>query len=130
MAQTPDRDKTGETSTFPTTVSCATQTPKENRDDAVVPMFRVRLVTSVRVPPYQSVEAQVAPEADYSRPGPLFLQYRQDVEESLGISAENVVIDPARDKACLILLSNSTGFTRHLEAGEYLGGAVPATVID
>ena len=67
------------------------------------------------------MQAQVAPEADYSQPGPLLLQYRLDVEESLGIRAEDVVIDPTGDKACLILLSNSTGF--------YLGGAVPATVV-
>ena len=63
------------------------------------------------------MQAQVAPEADYSQPGPLLLQYRLDVEESLGIRAEDVVIDPTGDKACLILLSNSTGFTRHIESG-------------
>jgi hypothetical protein len=127
LGQTPDRDRTGETSTSLTTVSCATQTLQENGEDAVVPMVRVRLVTSVRVPPYQSVQAQVAPEADYSQPG---LQYRWNVGESLGIRAEDVVIDPTRDGACLMLLSNSTGFTRRLEAREYLGGAVPAMVIE
>ena len=127
LGQMPDRDRTGETSTSLTTVSCATQTPQENGEDAVVPMVRVM---SVRVLPYQSVQAQVAPEADYSQPGPLLLQYRRDVGESLGIRAEDVVIDPTRDEACLILLSNSTGFTCRLEAGEYLGGAVPATVIE
>ena len=60
--------------------------------------------------------AQVAPEADYSQPRPLLLQYRQDVEEYLCIRAEDVVIDRTRDEACLILLSNSTGFTHHLES--------------
>ena len=69
------------------------------------------------------------PKFPLKKPGPLLLQYRQDVEESLGIRAEDVVIDPTGDKACLIILSNSTGFTHHLEAGEYLGGAVPATVV-
>ena len=128
--QTPGQDQTGETSAFPMTIPCATQTPQENGDDAVVPMARVRLVTSVRVPPYQSVQAQVAPEADYSQPGPLLLRYRPDVEESLGIRAEDVVIEPMGDKACPILLSNSTGFTCHLQAGEYLGGATPATVVE
>ena len=52
------------------------------------------------------------------------------MEESLGVRVEDVVIDPTEDEACLVLLSNPTGFTRHLEAGEYLGGAVPATVVD
>ena len=42
LRQTPDRDKTGETSTFPTTVSCTTQTPQEKGDDAVVPMGWLR----------------------------------------------------------------------------------------
>ena len=130
LGQTPDQDRAGETSTSLTTVSCATQTPQENGEDAVVLMVHVRLVTSVRVLPYQSVQAQVAPEADYSQLGPLLLQYRRDVGECLGICAEDVVIDPTRDEACLSLLSNSTGFTRCLEAGEYLGGAVPATVIE
>ena len=33
--QTPGQDQTGETSAFPMTIPCATQTPQENGDDAV-----------------------------------------------------------------------------------------------
>lgn len=59
---------------------------------------------------------------EYTQPG-LLLQYGQNVEETLGIHAEDAVVDPAKDETCLVLLSNPTGFTRHLEAREYLGEA-------
>ena len=133
----PDHDEMGATNTNSKghrekTVSSATKTQQEpgNGTTAVIPMVRVRLVTSLRVPPYQSIRAQVETDDDCAKPGPLLLQYRQDVEESLGICADDVVIDPVKDEVCVVLLSNSTGFTRHMEAGEYLVGAVSATVVD
>lgn len=76
-----------------------------------------------------SAGAPLSVEADpnCTHPGPLLLQYHQDVEDSSAHCAKNVMIDPSGGDACLVLLSNST---HHLEAREYLGEAVPATVID
>ena len=96
----------------------------------VVPMVCIRLVTSVRVPPYQSVQAEVTADPKRDVLGPLLLQYRPDIEGCLGVRAEDVVIDPTGENVSVVLLSNSTGFTHHLEAGEYLGEAIPATVVD
>ena len=64
----------------------ATQTTVDDEDcDAMVPMVCVRLVTSLRVRPHQSVLAQVKTDTDHLNSDPLLLQYQKEVEESLGV---------------------------------------------
>ena len=100
----------------------------ENMDsDAMVPMVRIRLVTSLRVPAYQSVLAQIAVDPDSNCSGPLVRQYRSDVEETLGLRAEYALIESGGDSNSQVVLSNASGFTKHLEAGVFLGEATPAT---
>lgn len=103
---------------------------QEECTTAMIPMVRVMLVTSLKVPPYQSIQAHVQPEGHPVLAGPLLLQYRPDVEETLGVRAEDVLIDPSSDETPIVLLSNTTGFTQRLDAGEYLGGATPATPVE
>ena len=60
---------------------------------------------------------------------PRLLQYRQDAKESLGVQAEDVLIHLSQDQPGKVLLSNATGFTQHLEAGEFLGEAAPVVIV-
>ena len=99
-------------------------------DDAVVPMVQIRLVTSLKVLPNQSALAEVEADPDLRPTGPLLLQYREDIEEALGIRPEEALIDPNQDQKTEIYLSNTTGFTQILEAGEYLGSCIPAEVVE
>lgn len=63
----------------------STQTPADCVDcDGLVPMVRVRLITSAQVLPHQTVLTQVRVNTDYTSSGPLLLQYQGDVEDSLG----------------------------------------------
>ena len=50
-------------------------------DDAVVPMVRIRLVTSLKVLPNQSALAEVEADPDLRPTGPLLLQYREKLWE-------------------------------------------------
>ena len=97
--------------------------------DVVVPMVRISLVTSLQVPSYQSVLAEVRTDLPYVDTDPLLLQYRQDAKESLGVQAEDVLIHLSQDQPGKVLLSNATGFTQHLEAGEFLGEAAPVVIV-
>ena len=117
------------------TATAATQTRQDHMEndadeEAVVPTVRVRLVTSLRLPPYKSVRAQVEVDPGDLPPGPWMLQYRSDAEETLGICGEDVVIDPGGKQVSEVLLSNHSGFTCHLDAEEFLGTAVPAEVVN
>jgi len=53
----------------------------------------------------------------------------QDAKVALGVRGEDCLIDPGADQNT-ILLSNATGFTRHLEIGEVIGEAFPVIVVD
>lgn len=86
------------------TTSAPQTLPEDVECDAVVPMVRVRLVTSLRVPSYQSVLAEVQVDPDYTHSGPLVLQYRTDAEESLGIRAEDALIHLSQDHVGQVLL--------------------------
>ena len=117
------------------TATAATQTRQDHMEndadeEAVVPTVRVRLVTSLCLPPYKSVRAQVEVDPGNLPPGPWMLQDRSDAEETLGICGEDVVIDPGGKQVIEVLLSNHSGFTCHLDAEEFLGTAVPAEVVD
>ena len=103
-----------------------TQTAKEQ--DAIVPTVRVRLVQSLRLPPSHSVVADVTIEDGCSCTGPLLLQYDKHKEDSLGICAGDVLIQPHSGNSQL-LVTNMSGFTRRLEKGEVLGRVVHADVV-
>ena len=105
----------------------ATQTTAGDEDcDAMVPMV---CVTSLRVRPYQSVLAQVRTDTDYLNSDPLLLQYLKEVDESLGVRVGDSLIRPGPDSASHVLLINTSGFTRYLQGGEFLGEAVPAIAV-
>ena len=48
----------------------------------------------------------------------------------LGVCIGHALIQPSSDGESYILITNTTGFTQHLEGGDFLGEANPATVVD
>jgi hypothetical protein len=74
---------------------------------------------------------QVEADPDYVGSDPLVLQYRRDAGDALGIGVrvEDALIDTSQDQVSQVLLSNTAGFTRHLEAGEFVGEAIPPVVV-
>ena len=111
-------------------MTTATQTTEDDLEcDATVPMVRVRLVQSVRLPPHQSVLSQVRIEDDWLSSDPLLLQYDSSTEQTTGVCVGDALIQPSKDSDTRVLLTNMTGFTRRLEEGDFLGRAVQAAVV-
>ena len=99
--------------------------------EAVVPTVRVRLLDSIRLPPSQSVYAQVQisqndvnAEADS-----LLVEYDPQVEKDTGLQVGSALLQPSREGFSQLLISNRSGFTQTAEKGTVLGVAVPATAV-
>ena len=82
------------------TAISATRTATHRAEgDASVPMVLVRLITSLRVLPHQSVLARVRIDTKYANSEPLLLQWEEDVEDSLGVSMGDALICPNQESA-------------------------------
>ena len=97
--------------------------------DAVVPSVCIRLVQSLRVPPHQSVLAEVQLEDGCCQDTSLLFQHDEALEVLSGLSPDDAVIQPSPDGKSCILISNFTGRTRCLEEGDVIGQATEADVV-
>ena len=97
--------------------------------DAVVPSVCIRLVQSLRVPPHQSVLAEVQLEDGCCQDTSLLFQHDEALEVLSGLSPDDAVIQPSPDGKSCILISNFTGHTRCLEEGDVIGQATEADVV-
>lgn len=57
-------------------------------------MVRVQLVTSIRILPCQSVQAQIKVDSTSAVSGPLLWHYTCEPGEELGVSGEDALIHP------------------------------------
>ena len=112
--------------------SGATQTEPEvevGEDvEAVVPMVRVHLLQTVRVPPYQSVFVKITTETELLDT-PVVFEPSERMEQDRGIHAEDCLLEPSNDGTIKVPLTNPTATTRIIQAGEVLGQVTPASVI-
>jgi hypothetical protein len=93
---------------------------------AVVPSVRVRLVQSVNVLPHQGVMAQVRVDPGWDADSPLLVE---SLEQDAGLKLADSLVKVDSEDSTHVLLTNSSGCSRSVEAGTELGEAVPATVI-
>lgn len=97
--------------------------------NAIVPMVRVWLVQSLRLPPCQCALARVGVENNQCNSNPLLLDNDQKIEESIGVHIGDALLQPSEDGIAYVLIATPTGFTQRMEVREVLGKAVQATVV-
>jgi hypothetical protein len=95
----------------------------EHKEQSGVPMVRVKLVRSVRIPPRQSVLAPVQLEQG----GGCVLMEASGQLESVDFASSLVNI--SKGSTAQVMLTNSSGFTQKLEDGEWIGRAIEVEVI-
>ena len=97
-------------------------------DDAVVPVVRVCLLQTVRVPPRQRVLTRA--QVQSSRPcGPIIFEPDDRMEEIWGAHTEDSLLELNEEGSIQVPLANHTGFTITIQAGEVLGSAAEAFVV-
>ena len=102
----------------------------EEQDDvgSVVPTVRVCLLQTVWVPPQQCVVTRVTsnskPLADL-----LVFEPNEEVQQECGILMEDSLLHPSEDGTIQVTLTNPTGITQVMEAGEMMGHVTEAMVV-
>lgn len=114
-------------------VDGATQTEVESLEpeeesNAVVPMVRVCLLQTVRLPPRQCVLARASTDSQLSADLVMF-EPSERVEQVWGVLAEDSLVRPHEDGAIQVALTNPTRTTQIMDAGETLGQVTEASVI-
>ena len=99
-----------------------------NNTEAIVPMVRVNLLQSVKLPPQSSTVVQVK-ETETLGNSPLLLEESNEVRDEFGIRIEDALLQPTEDGVAHIAISNWSGFTQTVKGGANLGKAVGVTVV-
>ena len=104
------------------------ETEEQDDVDSVVPTVRVCLLQTVRVPPQQCVMTRVTsnskPLADL-----LVFEPNEEVQQECGILMEDSLLHPSEDGTIQVTLTNPTGITQVMEAGEMMGHVTEAMVV-
>ena len=80
---------------------------------ATVPSVRIKLVTSVRLPPKEAVAAEVQLEGiEKNYRGPWLLQSNDTVVEDLGVCVIDSLVTPTADATTKVVLTNRLGIHR------------------
>ena len=120
-----------EDAVVPLCVDGATQTEMDGDEcvaDAVVPMVRVCLLQTVRVPPRQHVLAKAKVEATLPT-SPVLFEPDENTEITFGIHLSEALLEPCYDGVLQVPLANPTGFTQIIQAGEFIGSAAEASLV-
>ena len=99
-----------------------------NNTEAIVPMVRVNLLQSVKLPPQSSTVVQVKVTETLGN-SPLLLEESNEVRDEFGIRIEDALLQPTEDGVAHIAISNWSGFTQTIKGGANLGKAVGVTVV-
>ncbi len=105
---------------------------RKKHTSPAVPMVRVRLVGSVRLPPLQEAMATVQVEEGHNLAGPLLLEPSRtfsDIDGN-GLQFGDSLVSLSGDGRAQVLISNPTGFTQKLQKGHWVGRACEATYVD
>ena len=120
----------------PQTADGVTQTEEETLEtelttptDTVVPLIRVHLIQTLRVPAHQWALAKIKTESELPA-GPVVFQPEEDAEEAWGVYLEDSLLEPGSDGCLEVPVANRSGFTQVIKAGEMLGGVVGASVVE
>ena len=81
----------------------------------------VHLVQSVRVPPHQSIAAEVALESGRPQNASVLFIPDEALESLTGLSDDDTLLQPSGDGRSHILISNFTSYTLSLKEGEIVG---------
>lgn len=96
-----------------------------------VPSVRIKLVTSVRLPPNEAVAAEVQLEGtEENYRGPWLLQSNDTVVEDIGVCVIDSLVTPTADATTKVVLTNHLGISQKAEAGMIVGNALPAELIE
>ena len=99
-----------------------------NNTEAIVPMVRVNLLQSVKLPPQSSTVVQVKVTETLGN-SPLLLEESNEVRDEFGIRIEDALLQPTEDGVAHIAISIWSGFTQTVKGGANLGKAVGVTVV-
>ena len=99
-----------------------------NNTEAIVPMVRVNLLQSVKLPPQSSTVVQVKVTETLGN-SPLLLEESNEVRDEFGIRIEDALLQPTEDGVAHIAISNWSGFTQTVKGAANLGKAVGVTVV-
>lgn len=102
--------------------------PPSASEDAKVPTVRVRLYSSIQVPPLQSTVVQV--QVDSPEGGlPVCLEQASDLEEETGLRVLDSVVVPNQRGIANVLVSNPSAYTQVAREGFTIGEAMAVDVI-
>ena len=90
----------------------------------------VHLVQSVRVPPHQSIAAEVALESGRPQNASVLFIPDEALESLTGLSDDDTLLQPSGDGRSHILISNFTSYTLSLKEGEIVGHVEEVDIID
>ena len=91
---------------------------------------RVHLVQSVRIPPHQSIAAEVALESGRPRNTSVLFIPDEALESLTALSSDDTLLQPSGDGRSHVLISNFTGYTQSLKEGEIVGHVEEVDIID
>ena len=100
------------------------------QEDGSAVETHVRLVQTVRVPPHQSVAAEVSLEVGGPWNAPMLFVSHELSESQTGLSSEDAILQPLGDNRSHILISNFTGYTQYLEGGDIVGHVEEVDIVD
>lgn len=110
-------------------ITIATQTEPDEEDTGEDPgtVAQVRLLQTVRVPARQSIIVRMSTEAKLP---PMPVVFEPDHGPGPEVYSEDCLVVPGHDITIQILITNPSTASRVVPAGELLGQAYPATVVE
>ena len=97
-----------------------------------VPTVRIQLVQSIKLPPNQTVMADVKLSENVTGKGPLLLEPDLAVYRERGVQIADSVVVPSEDGIARVMITNCLGtcMSQRAEMGMVVGIATPTEVID
>ena len=102
-----------------------TSQPGQDPEEQVV---RVRLLQTVWAPPHQCDLARATTDPKLSI-GPIVFELSERMEQEWGILAEDSLVEPQDDGTIQVALTNLTGITQMVNAGETIGDVTGTSVV-
>ena len=100
----------------------------EYQADAIVPIVRVCLLQTVRVPPRLYVLAK-AKVGTILPTNPVLFEPDERATRLFGVHLEEALLEPCDDEVLQVPLANPGGFTQTVQAGEIIGSAAEASLV-
>ena len=95
-----------------------------------MPTIRVQLVQSIKLPPNQTIIAEVRLSDEVTSNGPLLLEPDLTVCRERGVQVTDSVVMPSTDGIARVMITNCLGISQRAEMGMDVGIATPIEVID